>query len=112
MFPSYLFIRGEMEQAYQAEKTRRVVSIIKVSDPRRLSWELRNLALALSGDVTLDPFPGIVQGVRVEVVTGPFMGLQGVVVDRSRMDRVHLQVSMLGGGAALELDASVMKVVD
>jgi len=45
-------------------------------------------------------------------VTGPFMGLQGVVVDRSRMDRVHLQVSMLGGGAALELDASVMKVVD
>ena len=112
MFPSYLFIRGEMEQAYQAEKTRRVVSIIKVSDPRRLSWELRNLALALSGDVTLDPFPGIVQGVRVEVVTGPFMGLQGVVVDRSHMDRVHLQVSMLGGGAALELDASVMKVVD
>lgn len=108
MFPSYLFLRGEMEEAYRAEKTRRLVGIIRVPEPQRLSWELRNLALALTSDATLDPYPNVVRGVRVEVVRGPFMGLQGVVADRTRLDRVHLQVSMLGGGAALELDAALV----
>lgn len=112
MFPSYLFLRGEMEQAYEAEKTRRVVSIIKVPDPAKLSWELQNLALALVGNATLDPYPGVVKGVRVEVVAGPFMGMQGIVTQRSELGRVHLQVAMLGGGVVMELDTSVVKLVE
>lgn len=112
MFPSYIFLRGEIEQAYEAEKTRRVVSIIKVPDPAKLSWELRNLALALTGNATLDPYPGVVKGVRVEVVAGPFMGMQGIVTHRSELHRVHLQVALLGGGVAMELDTSIVKPLE
>jgi transcription antitermination factor NusG len=112
MFASYVFLRGGMEDAYRAEKTRRLVGIIRVPEPERLGWELQNLALALTSDALLDPYPNLVKGVRVEVVRGPFMGLQGVVVDRSRLGRVHLQVSMLGGGAALEMDAALVVPIE
>lgn len=112
MFPGYLFLRGGVELAYRAEKTRRVVGIIKVGDSKQLSWELRNLALALFRNAWVDPYPGVVYGARVEVVAGPFAGLQGVVVDRSRLDRVHLQVGMLGVGASLEVDAAVVRLAE
>lgn len=112
LFPSYVFLRGTLEQAYRAEKTRRLVGIIKVPDPTQLSWELRNLALALFRNATMNPYPGIVRGARVEVVAGPFAGLQGVVVDRTALDRVHLQVGMLGVGVLLEVDAGVVRLVE
>lgn len=112
MFPGYLFLRGSAELAYRAEKTRRVVGIIKVSDSTQLSWELQNLALALFRNAALDPYPGVVRGARVEIVAGPFAGLQGVVVDRSKLDRVHLQVGMLGVGASLEVDVAVVRLVE
>lgn len=112
LFPSYVFLRGPVELAYRAEKTRRLVRIIKVADPGELAWELRHLALALMRNAPVDPYPGVVRGARVEVISGPFAGLQGVVVDRTALDRVHLQVGMLGVGVILVVDAGVVRLIE
>jgi transcriptional antiterminator RfaH len=112
VFPGYLFLRGDMDQAYDADRTRRVAQIIKVNDQDRLDRELRNIHLALSGGAPLDPFPYLRAGVSVEVREGPVRGLRGIIEAGGRRDRLILQVDILGRAVSLEIDASLLDVID
>jgi transcription termination/antitermination protein NusG len=112
LFTGYLFVRGPLDAAYEADRTGRVVQIIKVSDQDRLDWELRNLWLALTQDATLDPYPYLKVGVRVEVKSGPFRGLQGVIEARGKNDRLILQVGTLGRAVSLEIHGALLEPVE
>jgi transcription antitermination factor NusG len=103
LFPGYVFLRGSLDEAYLADRTKRIAQIIKVSDQSALDWELRNLAMALVCRAPLDPYPYLKEGVLVEVKGGPLRGLQGFVERRMNFDRLVLQVDMLGQAVSLEL---------
>lgn len=112
LFPGYVFLRGSRDQAFTADRTRRVAQILPVVDQRRLAWELRNLADALRHGVPLDPYPNLKEGVRVEVTSGPFRGLQGLVESRISTDRLILAVKLLGRAVSIELHGSSIEVLD
>jgi transcriptional antiterminator RfaH len=112
LFPGYVFLRGAAEDAYRADRTKRVAQILKVKDQERLNWELRNLHMALSREAPLVAFPALQKGVRVEVTGGPLRGLQGFVEERGRRDRIILQVLMLGQAVSVEVEASLLQVID
>jgi transcription antitermination factor NusG len=111
LFPSYVFLRGTEVAAYESNKTKRIARIIHVFDQEQMDWELRNLYLAMETGATLDPFPFLTAGTRVEVRAGPFRGLQGVIDSRSRPNRLILQVDMLGRAVSLEIDAALLEPV-
>ena len=69
-------------------------------------------ALALDQKVPLDPFPYLRKGVRVEVTSGPLQGLQGVVEDRNKRDRLILQVNILGQANSLEIDSALLVLIE
>jgi transcription antitermination factor NusG len=108
LFPGYVFLHGPLDDAYLADRTKRVVSIIKVADQEQIAWELENIRGALNRDAELAPHPFLKQGMRVEVRSGPFRGLQGVVESRVRADRLVLQVEMLARAVGLEIDAALL----
>lgn len=112
LFPGYVFLRGTVEQAYLADRTKRVANIIRVADQLTIDLQLRNIHLALSHEAPLDPYPYLKKGVWVEVTAGPFRGLQGVVEDRLAADRLLLQVDMLGRALSLEIDPSLLEPID
>jgi transcription antitermination factor NusG len=112
VFPGYLFLRGDVDEAYEADRTRRVAQIIKVVDQARIDRELRNVHRAICGQAPLDPYPYLRAGVRVEVRAGPFRGLQGVVEEGGRRDRLILQIEILGRAVSLEIEASLLDVID
>jgi transcription antitermination factor NusG len=112
LFPSYVFLRGEVDHVYEADRTKRIAQIIKVSQQDKLDWELRNLYLALSAKAPLTPFPYLKVGVRVEVRSGPFRGLQGMIEGRTPKDRLLLQVDILGQAVSLEIDGSLLDVIE
>jgi transcription antitermination factor NusG len=112
MFPGYLFLSGSLDEVYTADRTRRVAKIIQVFDQKQLDWELTNLRLALEGSACLDPYPFLKKGVRVEVRSGPFRGLEGLVEDRAGATRLILQIEMLGRAMSLEIDGSQLEVIE
>ena len=112
MFPGYLFVRGSKDEAYVADRTKRVAQIISVTNQVLLDVELRNIHLAVSQQAPLDPYPYLVKGQWVEVRSGPFRGLQGVVEDRLNPTRLLLQVEMLCRSMSLEIDASLLDPID
>lgn len=112
LFAGYVFLSGTLEQAYEAEASRRLARVIHVPDQEHLDNELRNIRLALEHHVPLDPYPYLRTGIRAEVRSGPFRGLRGVIESRTRTNRLILQVDMLGRAVSLELDGAVLEPLE
>ena len=108
LFPGYVFLHGSIEQAYDINLTGRVARIIHVPDQRRFESEIDKIRLALAEDAPLDPHPYLKRGIRVEVRSGPMRGLRGMIADRTKNDRLILQVQMLGQASSLEIDGALL----
>ena len=111
LFPGYVFVRGSVDDTYQSNRTHRVARIIPVSDQSRLDWELKNLHLAHRNSAALNPYPYLRKGVRVEVRSGPFRGLQGFIEDVASGGRLILQVEMLGRAVSVEIQGAALEPV-
>jgi transcription antitermination factor NusG len=112
LFPGYLFLRGSLDDLYAADRTKRIANIIPVLDQDKLTWELHNLSIALTNTVSLDPYPYLRIGLKVEVRAGPLMGLQGIIENRLKRDRLILQVDVLGQATSLEIDGALLTVIE
>jgi transcriptional antiterminator RfaH len=112
LFSNYLFLRGSIEQAYLADRTHRVANIIRIPDQQKIGWELSNINLALLRDASVARYPSLVKGVRVEVRAGPFRGIQGVIENIKKANRLILQVETLGRAISFEIDASLLDVIE
>ena len=112
LFPGYLFIRGDLEDAYLADRTDRVVQVIPVADQGHLEAELQAIRFALDRNGGLEPAPYPAAGVWVEVTAGPFRGLRGIVDRNAQDDRLVLGVRMLGRAADLEIDRTLLRPLE
>jgi len=112
LFPSYVFLCGSDEDRYTAMTTNRLCQTLEVRDQGQLVSELAAIGKALAGRAVLDPYPFAAVGNRCRVTSGPFEGLEGVVVQRNGVSRLVLGVSILGQGALLELDTALLERVD
>ena len=112
LFPGYVFLCGSAEQAYAVDRSKRLVSLITVHDQPRLDWELKNLYLALAHHTPLDPYPYLRQGIRAVVKSGPMRGLEGVIDGRIRVDRLILQVDLLGRAVCMEIDGNLLEPLE
>jgi transcription antitermination factor NusG len=112
LFAGYVFLKGQRESAFTADRTRRVASIISVPDQGRFERELAELAQALDRVGFLVPAKLLQPGVAVEVISGPFKGTIGHVTSLDERNRLVLHVSALGQGAALELNGSQVRPLE
>jgi len=112
LFPSYVFFCGSDADRYAAMATDRLCQTLDVPDQSKLIIELDNIEKAMEGKAELDPYPFAAVGERCRIIAGPFSGLEGIVVSRDKMARLVLQVSILGQGAAIELDAGLLEPAD
>ena len=108
LFPGYLFMKGELDDAYRADRTRRVAQIIQVPDQDRLLTELSALERVVTGGGELEPHPYLKVDTWVEVTSGPFKGAVGLVDEVNGTGRLILRVQTLGQAASLEIDAALL----
>lgn len=112
VFPGYLFLRGSLDDAYRADRTRRVVKIIPVFDQAALQTELLNLHRVLVAGKRVHRRRALECGMPVEVTAGALRGLRGVVEDLQSKDRVILQVKTLGSAVSVDVDADWVALID
>ena len=112
LFPGYVFLCGCREDRYTAMTTNRVASTIDVIDQDRIIKELAGIQKALSTPKQLDPFPYLQTGRKCVVTSGPLKGVEGCLVRRKNIDRLVLQVHVLGQAVSTEIDAALLEVID
>jgi transcription antitermination factor NusG len=105
LFPGYVFFKGSRLDRYQALKTGHIANVLEVIDQDQLVGELLQIQVAMSLNASLDPFPFVREGTRVQIVEGPFTGLEGIIQRRKKVDRLILSVDIIHQAVALEIRA-------
>jgi transcription antitermination factor NusG len=117
LFPSYVFGRFELSEAHLVLGLPGVASLVKlngtpVAIPAEELDNVRLFAAALrNSGATADAAAWVSAGQWVEVVSGPFTGVQGVVVERRRRTRVLVGLTGIGQGLEVDIDAGALRPI-
>ncbi len=109
IFSGYLFLKADDSDRYQALRTNHVARIIEVPDPCTLVHELRQIRLALSGDMPVYPVDFLSVGQRVRVRKGPMKDVEGIILRKDRHFRLVLSVTAISQSISVELDADMVE---
>ena len=108
MFPGYLFVQISQSDAERLVRCNKIARILRMDENLefQLIRELQSLMILenASLEAELIVAPELVEGILVEVVTGPFRGMLGVVEKREKSTRISVNVEMLGQSVSVDLD--------
>jgi transcription antitermination factor NusG len=117
LFPSYVFGRFALPDAYQVLRIPGISTIVRVNGrpvpiPEQELENVRLFAQALRGDdAELERRPYIEEGQWVEVLDGPFRGVRGVVVQRRGRRRVLIGIRAIGQGLEVNIDSGALRPI-
>lgn len=112
LFPGYLFLCGQATDREAALRTNRVAQILDVPDQGGLVRDLLQILRVVTSEETVDFYPKLKRGTRCRVTGGSLSGLEGVVIRRKGPWRVFVGVEFLGQSAELEIDPTLLAIVD
>jgi hypothetical protein len=112
LFPSYVFFAGDDSARLAALVTDRLCQVIEVADQQSLKQELGALHRAIASGMRIDPYPFAIVGSRCRVRGGPLRGVEGTIVRRAGVDRLVLEVRLLGRGALVEIGPELLEAID
>ena len=112
LFPNYVFLSGDEETLYEAVATGCVSRCLAVKDPAAFVKDLRQFQQLLSVGAALTPEARLEPGMWVRVKTGPFKGIEGVVMERRANRRLLVMVNYIQRGASMDLGDCELERLD
>jgi transcription antitermination factor NusG len=106
LFPGYVFVNMSLANKLKVLQVPGVVQIVSFNgQPAALPpEEIEALRNRLSGSAKIEPHPYLQAGRKVRVRTGPFQGLEGVIVRRKERCRLIFSIDLIQRSLAVELD--------
>jgi transcription antitermination factor NusG len=110
LFPGYIFLH----QVNTAANRYRVLNIPGAvrfvgheghADPIP-DEQIESVRRFLEASISVDPYPYIQIGRRVEIIAGPLKGIQGILVQKKGRFRFVLRVDLIRQAVSIEIDAS------
>ena len=65
----------------------------------------------LEASISVDPYPYMQVGSRVEVIAGPLKGIRGILVEKRGRFRFVIQVDLIRQAVSVEIDASDVRAI-
>ena len=112
VFPGYLFYVRREDQWNDALMTNRIVSTLTVADQIELVGQLRQIHHMLDTGTDFERGNLFKVGQWARIVTGPLMGLEGIVRRRLSRLRLGLNVQMLGQSTSVEVAQDVLERIE
>ena len=111
LFSGYVFFCGDQDARYKALTTNRIAQVIEVVHQDSLIKEISQIHKALSQGARLDPHPYLKKGDRCRVISGPLVGMEGILLSKKKLTKLILKVDILGQAAAVEIDADLLEPI-
>ena len=113
LFPGYVFVQPRVEQYEKIRYVRGSCGFV-LSGNQPATMPARDLdavrILAGSG-ATLAVNPRLIPGQRVEVLSGPFMGIQGELVRVKSQERLVINAQLLNSSVSVEVDSDKIAIL-
>ena len=108
LFPGYCFARFSGDQRLLILQSPGVVEIIgsALGRPEPIpDSEITAIQHVISSGQPYDAHPHLEQGMMVEVIRGPLIGLQGKLLRKTEGCRLVITINLIGQGAAVHINA-------
>lgn len=115
LFASYLFASLAEPHRLQVLRTERIVQTISPEPPQIDTFvaELRAIeAAVMHCPEQIELQPRVTAGARARITGGSMKGTEGVVVKSDKRTKIWLQVTTLGTGVLVEIDADLLESTD
>jgi transcription antitermination factor NusG len=108
LFPCYVFLKGDLERRLAIATTPGIHAfVLSGGQPASISAvEIDAIRRAIESGSQVEPHPFLKTGEWVRVKSGPFEGIQGILVRKKNLYRLVLSVEMLGKAAAVEVNVT------
>ncbi len=104
LFSGYVFVRADYEVRTHVLMTQLVLKTLEVTEPACLFEDLCRIRALIESQVPLSLESRIQPGQRVRVISGPLLGVEGLVIQRRGTDRLLVSVSFLQQGASVAIE--------
>ncbi len=106
LFPGYIFVHIALKDRLDALRIPGVVQFVSFQGkPARLpDAEIEGLRNGLARASGFEPHPYLTVGKRVRVRSGPFFGMEGILIRRKERFRVVLSIHLIQRSVAVEVD--------
>jgi transcription termination/antitermination protein NusG len=116
LFPGYLFVHTDRSHHARLAilKTKGVVGILGTvpGEPEPVPDDhILSLKKLVDNKAALDPYPYLEEGQRARIKSGPFAGVEGILIQKSERHTLVLSVDILRQSAAVTIDASEVEAV-
>jgi transcription antitermination factor NusG len=114
LFPGYLFCRLDIHSRLPLitiPGAANFVGIGKVPVPID-EREISDIQRAIGAGVLAEPFPFLEIGQRVRLAEGPLTGVEGLLVEMRKQQRIVVSVSLLKRSIAVEIDRNWVRPLD
>lgn len=111
LFTGYVFLFGDEQERLRALKTNRLSRMLDVNDGEQLRHDLRQVKQLIETDAPLTVEQRLEPGDPVRVKSGPFAGVEGVVVVRRGQARLLIEVTFLQQGASVEIEDFMLEPI-
>lgn len=122
LFPSYVFVRVSADAVSRTLRTPGVSAVVSFGDrpvaiPEAEIASVRRLCRTLSGSEgreTATPVSSPASGERVRVESGPFEGIEGIVLERRGDDRALIQIGVraIRQAVKVEVEATALRPLE
>ena len=114
LFPCYVFFKGGLERRLDIMTTPGIHALVSnAGQPAAIPpAEIDAIQRAVESGSRVEPHPLLKCGDWVRVKSGPFEGIQGILVRKKNLFRLVFSVEMLGKAAAVEVDAFLVERVN
>lgn len=106
LFPGYVFVKMSLSNKLEVLEVPGVVRLVSFNGhPTPLPTEdIEALRTRLSGNSKIEPHPYLRVGRKVRVHSGPFQGLEGIIVRRKDRCRLIFSIDLIQRSLAIEVD--------
>jgi transcription antitermination factor NusG len=106
LFPGYVFVQPRLDQYENIRYIRGSCGFVLSGNkpapmPER---DLEAVRILVGSGAALSVNPGLIPGRRVEVRSGPFMGIQGELVRVKSQERLVINAHLLSSSVSVEVD--------
>jgi transcription antitermination factor NusG len=110
LFPGYVFCRLDYNHRVEALRTPGVRSIVTFGAEVTpiADFEIERVRLMLAGGKPVEPWPFLRSGQQVRVHSGPFTGIEGILVAVRDSLRVVISLELLHRSVAVQIDRSCL----
>ena len=111
LFPGYIFIKHSPQQKQKLIISGHIVNFLKVQDEKSLLKDLQQIYIGRIQGIDLKKHDFLEKGIKVRIISGSLVGMEGVVSDKNNLNEVILKVNILKQAVSVTVDPQQVKII-